>query len=253
MKSRLSVSRRDAASTGAVPSASAVRSCSIACARSSKRSKLRLTVSGRPGPIAFSTAGRRGQQPRRRFANAAPRPAARSAPPRGRRARPATARAARASRAPRRARARSARSAAPTADLPASISSITRSSRARDAASASKAGAEPRTAAPACSGMFCASAVSDATCSRSCACCCIARPESSRASAASSGRRRAPRRAARAAGGRRRIDWSCRHPSCRFGPAAHEAAACRNCGLSSSVRTLNTGQTSAPRLNAPAR
>ena len=42
-------------STEAVPSASAVRSWSIACARSSKRSKLRFTESGRPGPIAFST------------------------------------------------------------------------------------------------------------------------------------------------------------------------------------------------------
>ena len=40
--------RREAASTEAVPSASAVRSWSIACARSSKRSKLRLTASGRP-------------------------------------------------------------------------------------------------------------------------------------------------------------------------------------------------------------
>ena len=41
--------------------------------------------------------------------------------------------------------------------------------------------------------------------------------------------------------------------SCRIGPAAQDAAACMNCGLSSSARTLNTGQTSAPRRNAPAR
>ena len=36
-------------------------------------------------------------------------------------------------------------------------------------------------------------------------------------------------------------------------PGAYEAAACKNSGLSSSVRRLNTGQLSVPRRNAPAR
>ena len=184
MKSRLSVRRRAAASTGAVPSASAERSCSIACARSSNRSKLRLIGSGRTGPIAFSTPAAadstRGVDSRTAAAvrcacNAASRPSSTACD------------CSRSAGQPLSAPSTCALDDAsgPRADLPASISFNTCSSRVRDASSASKAGAEPRTAAPACSGMFCASDVSAATCSRSCTWFWIARPDSSSVSAAS--------------------------------------------------------------------
>ena len=63
------------------------------------------------------------------------------------------------------------------------------------------------------------------------------------------GRDERDRRSAWAAAGRRRICWSCSCIRIRASRrAAHEAAACRKRGLSSSVRRLNTGQTSAPAL-----
>ena len=55
MNTRLSERRRAAVSTGAVPSASAERSCSTACARSSKRSKWGASDSARAGPTALAT------------------------------------------------------------------------------------------------------------------------------------------------------------------------------------------------------
>ena len=184
MNSRLSVKRREAASTGAVPSASAERSCSTACARSSKRSKLRLSNSGRDGPSAFSTSAAadsmRGVESRMAAAaccalSAAGRPSSTACD---------CSSSAGQSLSTPRTRALGVANR-PSVDLPASISVRTRSRRWRERSSASNAGAEPRTAAPACSGMFCASDVRSATCSRSCAFCCIARPESSSARAAS--------------------------------------------------------------------
>ncbi len=251
MKSRLSVRRREAASTEVVPSASAVRSWSMAWARSSNRSKLRLTASGLPGPIALSTPAavdsRRGVDSRTEAAaccacSAASRPSSTACDCSSSAGQP---------RSPPSTRALGDDSS-PTADLPALISSVTRSRRAREAASASKAGADPRTAAPACSGMFCAIAVSAAMCSRNCACCCIARPESSRNTAASTAATSAtPSSFGCSPAASNRLLMS---SPCLVGSGGgYEAAACMNCGLSSSVFTLNTGQTSAPRRNAPAR
>ena len=130
---------------------------------------------------------------------------------------------------------------------------MTRSSRAREAASASKAGADPRTAAPACSGMFCASAVSAGHVLAQLRLL-LHRPpgEQQGHGGQHGGDERHAEQHRLQSGGVESIAHVVTM-SCRVRRAAHEAAACRNCGLSSSVCTLNTGQTSAPRRNAPAR
>ena len=185
MNCMLSARRREAASTGAVPSASAATSCSTACALSSKRSSSRLSDSGRALPITLTHVGGGRNQLRGDFAH-------------GRRALLRLERGIAAvehrlrlveQRDPRRSSRpgplSSARQAIRRTTCRRRSRSATRSSCARDSASESKAGADPRTAAPACNGRFCESAESVARCSPSWDCWLVARPKTSNATAAS--------------------------------------------------------------------
>ena len=164
-----------AASTGTVPSASAERSCSTAWARSSKRSRWRPRSTEPAGPLACSTLAA----------------AATSCGVISRTAAAARCASSAAERPSSTAWACSRNTGQPgsvpsaLAPPPESMRASTCSSCARDSASASKAGAEPRTAAPACSGMFWESDASAAACSRTSACWLPMRPATSSTSAAS--------------------------------------------------------------------
>ena len=131
-----------------------------------------------------------------------------------------------------------------------------RASCARDSASASNAGADPRTAAPACSGMFCDKRSQRGRVARAVATA-GARPGPTAAT---------PAAAIRAATSATAISVGCsraassllvmvRHPIRLRRPRAPGIRKPPPAGRPAleQVRTLNTGQTSGPRLNAPAR